>query len=129
MATFDFRTKDPGCKDDEDYYEFEEEVIEAEDRGVMGGFQAEQDANADIQLYLDSFVEDMGYETCEALKFRHQVVAGTMYLVKARCSDEDDNEEYVHVKIFLPLPSGESPEPEYKQHKTVESEDVELKPF
>ena len=40
------------------------------------------------------------YNEFEAVSFTTQVVAGTNFLVKVKV----DNDEYIHVKIFRPLP-------------------------
>ena len=43
---------------------------------------------------------NQSYTTFEAVKYTSQVVAGTNYIVKFRVGAD----EYIHVKIFVPLP-------------------------
>ena len=81
---------------------------------MAGGFKPAQDADADVQTILDGVREDLAarlqgvdVSTVTALSYSTQVVAGVIYLIKARCGA--DNGPIVHVKIIKPLPHTNQP--------------------
>jgi len=72
---------------------------------MCGGHSSAKVADADIQELVDQVRENVQnqlgrtFTTYEAVSYRSQVVAGTNFTVKVK-TDTD----YVHVRIFRPLP-------------------------
>ena len=82
---------------------------------MAGGFKPPQDATEEVQQVLDSVKGDLaahlpdGTDTnsVTAMAFSTQVVAGVIYLIKARCGEESG--PVIHVKIIKPLPHTNQP--------------------
>ena len=78
---------------------------------LCGGFGNARDADDKVKalaLEMKPEVEKaLGatYGTFEAVKFTTQVVAGTNYKIKVKVGDE----QYVHIKVFVPLPCNNAP--------------------
>ena len=79
---------------------------------MCGGFDNEElDADDEVKalaLEMKPKVEEaLGatFGTFEAVKYVTQVVAGTNYKIKVKVGDE----QYVHIKVFVPLPCKNAP--------------------
>ena len=78
---------------------------------ICGGFGNARDADDKVKalaLQMKPEVEKaLGatYGTFEAVKFTTQVVAGTNYKIKVKVG----NEQYVHIKVHVPLPNKNAP--------------------
>ena len=79
---------------------------------MCGGFDNEElDADDEVKalaLEMKPKVEKaLGttFGTFEAVKYVTQVVAGTNYKIKVKVGDE----QYVHIKVFVPLPCKNAP--------------------
>jgi len=53
-------------------------------------------------------VENLSFERFDAVQYRRQIVAGTIYHVKVLVSNNND-EDAVHIKLFEPLPYENKP--------------------
>jgi hypothetical protein len=77
---------------------------------TCGGFGNARDATGDEQAILDHVKGEVEEKlqtklsTFKALKYTTQVVAGTNYIIKAKCDDQ-----IAHVKIGKPLPHTNQP--------------------
>ena len=78
---------------------------------LCGGFGNAKDADDNVKalaLEMKPKVESaLGakYDTFEAVKFTTQVVAGTNYKIKVKVGAD----QYVHIKVFVPLPCKNAP--------------------
>ena len=78
---------------------------------MCGGFGNARDADDNVKalaLEMKPKVEQaLGttFGTFEAVKYVTQVVAGTNYKIKVKVGDE----QYVHIKVFVPLPCKNAP--------------------
>ena len=79
---------------------------------MCGGFDNEElDADDEVKalaLEMKPKVEQaLGttFGTFEAVKYVSQLVAGTNYKIKVKVGDE----QYVHIKVFVPLPCKNAP--------------------
>ncbi len=77
---------------------------------ICGGASAVQEATEEVQAILEGVRDELAthldgvdVSTLTAISHSTQVVAGLIYLVKARCGDTNDG-KVVHVKIIKPLP-------------------------
>lgn len=73
---------------------------------MCGGFSGNKNADESVQNIVNSVkstVENRlnkNFNTFTAISYKSQIVAGTNYTVKVNVGGE----EYIHVKIFVPLP-------------------------
>ena len=78
---------------------------------MCGGFGNARDADDNVKalaLEMKPKVEKaLGttFGTFEAVKYVSQLVAGTNYKIKVKVGDE----QYVHIKVFVPLPCKNAP--------------------
>ena len=78
---------------------------------MCGGFGNARDADDKVKALAKEVKPDVEkalgatYSQFEAVKFTTQVVAGTNYKIKVKVGDE----QYVHIKVFVPLPCKNAP--------------------
>ena len=78
---------------------------------MCGGFGNARDADDKVKALAKEVKPEVEkalgatYSQFEAVKFTTQVVAGTNYKIKVKVG----NEQYVHIKVFVPLPCNNAP--------------------
>ena len=78
---------------------------------MCGGFGNARDADDKVKALAKEVKPEVEkalgatYSQFEAVKFTTQVVAGTNYKIKVKVGDE----QYVHIKVFVPLPCKNAP--------------------
>ncbi|KAK7494496.1 hypothetical protein BaRGS_00014149 [Batillaria attramentaria] len=93
-----------------------------------GGTSDVKDATEEIQKICDqirSALEEKAgraFSSYKAKSYKSQVVAGTNYFVKL---DIDDGKEYIHARIFVPLPHTGG-NPELHSHQAGKSAEDEI---
>ena len=77
---------------------------------MPGGYSEVNECSEDVKILATKMQEQIEnnlgetFETFEPILFTCQVVAGTNYNVKIHVGDE----RFIHVKIYVPLPSSNS---------------------
>ena len=78
---------------------------------MCGGFGNARDADDKVKALAKEVKPEVEkalgatYSQFEAVKFTTQVVAGTNYKIKVKVGDG----QYVHIKVFVPLPCNNAP--------------------
>lgn len=78
---------------------------------MVGGFSEGRDLSEEelnLVMNMRDHIEETAqkkFDTFEPIKIKSQVVAGMNYVVKIKVSDE----EYIHARIFRPLPHTQKP--------------------
>ena len=78
---------------------------------MLGGFRSSQPADNNIKELVKSQKQNIEnkleatFNVFEAVEYKQQVVAGMNYLIKIKV----DNDEYLHVKIYVPLKQSNKP--------------------
>nr|XP_020841814.1 cystatin-A [Phascolarctos cinereus] len=97
---------------------------------MPGGLSETKSATPEIQKIVDEVKPQLEkksnekYDRFEAVEYKTQVVAGTMYFIKV-CVGGD---QYVHLKVFKPLPYSNEPM-ELSNYQTGKTKDDELTYF
>ncbi|XP_027700994.1 cystatin-A1-like [Vombatus ursinus] len=97
---------------------------------MPGGLSETKSATPEIQKIVDEVKPQLEkksnekYDHFEAVKYRTQVVAGTMYFIKVHTGGD----QYVHLKVFRPLPYTNDPM-ELSAYQTGKTKDDELTYF
>nr|AEF33385.1 cystatin B-like protein [Crassostrea ariakensis] len=90
-----------------------------------GGLSDTKKADSEIQASIEEVREDVEtnvgnkLDTYDAVSYKTQIVAGTNYFVKVNAGDE-----YLHLRIFAPLPCTGDPKEltDLQRGKTAEDE-------
>ena len=86
---------------------------------MLGGFGEEKDADDVVKKMANDMKEAaekaLGekYTTFEAVKYSTQIVNGTNYKIKVKVGDEN----YIHIKVYVPLPAKKAPNQLIEQEK------------
>ncbi|XP_065598314.1 cystatin-A-like [Cyrtonyx montezumae] len=97
---------------------------------MTGGLSDTKPATPEVQHLADQVKqqleskENRTYGIFEAIVYRTQVVAGTIYFIKVQNSDH----EFVHLKVFIPLPH-ENQDPSLMGFQTGKTRDDPLTYF
>ncbi|XP_012874851.1 PREDICTED: cystatin-A [Dipodomys ordii] len=97
---------------------------------IPGGLTEARPATPEIQEIADQVKQQLEektnetYEEFEAVEYKSQVVAGTIFYIKIRVGDG----RYTHIKVFRSLP-GQNEGLELVAYQTDKSKDDELTAF
>ncbi|XP_003469356.2 cystatin-A [Cavia porcellus] len=98
---------------------------------IVGGLSKAKPATPEIQEIADKIKPQLeektneSYQEFTAIEYKTQVVAGTNYFIKIRV----DNDGYVHVRVFEPLPGRNEDALQLSGYQTGKSKDDELSYF
>lgn len=93
-----------------------------------GGWTDAQAANAEIQELINQVneavqeQENFPLAPYDAISFISQIVAGTNYIVKVQVNTD----EFIHIRIFQPLPGNGQPELENIQNGHTADDNIEI---